>query len=176
MAALNTAAIQTSIVNVMTGAFIGLRSLATGRFQDSIDGANKALALAVPTFNVEVDGVDVHSASPLSNSASLSIETVDLTITLSYTLPPNMMVADRYAAQATITNDANLVRQALTMPGNLVNNGAGTPVPTGIVSGLLTGPSGAAQPSISFARDWEAQTATTTIQAAAVVVVDQLIA
>jgi hypothetical protein len=109
----------------------------------------------------------------MSNSGDRSIETLDLEITINYVLPPTTQTTERRAKQATIANAGNLAIQALTMPGNLTDDGAGSPVATNIVSGLLTGPGGLGRPSAVYAYEWDTLTATTTIAASAVVVVTQ---
>jgi hypothetical protein len=173
--ALATAAIQTSIRNVLDGTFTGIRDITVGTFKvgSPSEEAAKALALTAPAYEIEIGGQQEHPATPLSNSASIAIEMLPITIAITYALPTVAEVSARYAIQATIANNANLLVQALTFPGNLADDGAGTPVATGIVSGMLMGEGGVNRPSVTHERDWSKQTATTTINASAVVVVTQ---
>jgi|GEM_PF-3502826 len=172
--ALDVAAITRSIRNVLDGTFTGIRDVASGTYQDAQAVENKGLALVTPTFDIDVAGIATHSAAPFSVSSSRSIEVLDLSIVITTTLPSGVLIDERYTAQAAQVNNANLAIQALTFPGNLDDDAASpTPNPTGIVSGMLTGPGGTGNPVASFARDWSTQIATTTIQASAVVVVAQ---
>lgn len=173
MPALNTAAIQTAIRNVIDGTFTGVRDITAGTYSAGQPAEVKGLMIVTPTYDVEITDSADHGASDISNSSSRAIVTLGIVITVGYVLPPVVLTADRYVVQATIVNNADLLVQALTMPGNLDDDGAGTPVPTSIVSGMLFGPGGAGRPSIAHTRDWPALTATTTINASAVVVVTQ---
>ena len=171
--ALSTAAIQTAVVSVLDGTWTGVRDVGSGTLQIDNATATKGLSLVTPTFDVVIDSIEQHPASDLSVSSDRSIVLIGLTATVNYALPATIISADRLAIQATMANHADLIVQALTFPGNLDDDGAGTPVPTGIVSGMLGGPNGAPRPSVSFSRDWNAQTAQTTIAASATVVITQ---
>lgn len=171
--ALDIAAIQTAITEVLDGTFTGVRDVAANTYQAAniTADASHAMALTRPTFEIEIKSSARHGAAPAYVAGSRSLETFDIDVGFVYALPSTIQTSERYEVQAAMIQNANLAIQALTFPMNLATTAAAAS--TGIISGMLFGPGGSGYPHAEHDRDWATSIGRTTIHASAVVDVTQ---
>jgi hypothetical protein len=123
-------------------------------------------------FDVRMLGQLRHGSTPASINGSYRNVLVPVEVTITTTLKTTAQDSDRMAQRAAAASVADDAVQALTYPGNLTTDAAGTA--TGIVSGMLFGPDGTGLPQWSVtAEDWDLQLHRSVIRGGAVVVVTQ---
>ena len=142
MSTINAAAILKRIEQVLVDSLGNLRTVPAGRFQaDSYEGISddtEAIrAFVLPTVDAEIVAMRRHPQSPMTmHSLALMEIDVKASITRATDATAKVDAATRRTVKAAAVADADIVRQALSYPGNLATTSAGTS--TGIVTGMLS--------------------------------------
>jgi hypothetical protein len=138
---LATAPILRAIREVCEGTIGTLRTVPAGRVAYGMHSglAEDELArssFVTPLFDV-VPGELRAASSTTGLVGSFGIKELDITVTLAYTLPQEVLADDREAMRATVYDDMDVIAQALTSPRppNLAQTLAA--VPTNLVGGAL---------------------------------------
>jgi len=172
--------IRTAIEELIEGTIGTTRTVNANVFKSGAmagksDGANQALAADIAyeyRFDVETFGLSAHPATPLSNKGSRRIALLPVSILIKRRLPDRAQDAQRKSIRGDMESALEDVIQALALPHNLDENNAGTN--TDIIGGCLHGPGGEGWPQYEpIEEDWEQHLATATIEASAIVYVNQ---
>lgn len=142
MAYAATAAVLTAVRGVLESAEGTLRTIAATRFHgglpEGLDGSEESLrALERARCEPFVRVVGPHATNFVANS-NLHLLDVEVTVRVARHLGPEHRLTDatRDTVIALAAEDADVIRQALTYPGNLTQTSGGTA--TNLVSNLLT--------------------------------------
>lgn len=181
MSSYRPAVIREALKGVMTGTLGSVRTVPRGMFEyGNFDGApdtaNQAQALtAEHRFDVKVDNFRANGSTPCSNLGPSKHARIDVTVDIWTRLHSTVQDDERDAQRAKISTNAELAIQALTRPNNLTVDEHG--LPTGIVSGLLSGPDNSSQPvHETVLEDWSKHIHRSRIRASAIVVIGQFTA
>lgn len=146
-----------------------------GAFDGNNDRSNHALTLDIRyqhRFDVVLGPLRQNGSSPMSNKGPARHSTIDITVEIWTRLGSTVNVEERDLQRERVEQNAELAIQALAYPGNLTTSLDG--LPTGIVSGLLSGRDNNATPTWEVVtEDWTKQIHRSRISAAAIVVVGQ---
>lgn len=156
---MNESAIVEAVRGVIRGELGSVRTVPADTFGDgmpaswlAMDSARRLRTGVKSTFDVEIDPAQ-RTAAVGPPTASLSVEAIRLTITLTYALAA---VADavtddyRHGVRTGAAADARTIRLALEWPGNLLVDGDANA--TGLISGRLQ----AQGPARRKREDWDA--------------------
>lgn len=165
MAYVDTTAILVRLREVLDSAQGTLRTIAAGRFDsglyDGLDVDAQALrALDIPIVEASIASTGHHPASPsvMGNLAFRSIE-VEVRVVRSATLAHKLNTTTRDTLRGLAAQDADVIAQALTYPGNLTQTAAAAA--TGLVSGCLRYPEGGSSIETDFEDDVGARVVST---------------
>ncbi len=141
MAFVDHDAILTAIREICDSGTGNIRTIAAARFQGGAyrgqsPGSEALYSLAAPTFRTAITGQRRHPDSPPITS-TLGLYEIDVQIEVIRTLELRHKLTDsiRDDAKALAANDADVLAQALSWPGNLTQTSGADP--TGLVSGYL---------------------------------------
>jgi hypothetical protein len=178
-----SSAIRTAIIELIRGSIGVVRIVPAGLFEPGVFEGQKTAAQQAKTidhrfahrFDLKVDRQSKNAATPISSKASYRLSQYSVTINITTRLKAATRDDDREIQRAKAEGDTDLVIQALNYPGNLLATlGAQQ---TGIVSGLLQGPDGAATPIWELVEEnWEQHLLRSRIVAEATVIQQQAVA
>ncbi len=141
MANVDHDAILTTVREVIDDGNGSVRTVTSGRFNGGAyagqpPGSETLYALATPTFRTAITGQRRHPASP-PILGSFTLYEIDVEVEVIRGLQLRHKVNDdiRDDAKALAANDADVLAQALTYPGNMTGTSASAL--TGLVSGVL---------------------------------------
>lgn len=181
MSSYRPAVIRDALKGVIEGTLGSVRTVPRGRFRygafdGAPDAANHAQALTSEhRYDVKIDNMRGNGSTPVSNMGPSKHARVDVTIDIWTRLGATVVDDERDAQRAKISSNAELAIQALTRAGNLTVDATG--LPTGIVSGLLTGADNSPLPTHeTVLEDWTKHMHHSRIRAAAIVVIGQFTA
>ena len=133
--------VLTAIREVCEGSVGSVRTVVSdtmlsGLHTGMADARKATLALVKPRFDVQPVAWGKHVSTP-SVKGTVAIREIQLNLLVSYHLEitDDLNQAEKEAIRATVFNNAETIRQALTFPGNLTQTASATS--TGLVSGLL---------------------------------------
>lgn len=176
------AAIRQAVTDVLNGARGVTRVVAAGNMLAGVHEGQtatqrKALALhgATHRYDVELTRLRSHEASPAGGTSNYRLARLNIAITVTTAAKAVIREDARGTVLAAIMSDLETAAQALAYPGNLEFTAA--LVPTGIVSGLLSGPDGEGRfPECDIvSQDWAHQLITSRITASCVVNIAQAV-
>lgn len=142
MAYMNTTAIQTRLREVLDGGAGTLRTIDSGRFDGTGHYSGQSIeaqgirSLVKPLIEAEIVSVGRHPDSPPAmHSDALREVEVEIRVIRHAELTDKLTASTRDALKGLAAQDADVVAQALTFPGNLTSTAAGTA--TGLLTGLM---------------------------------------
>ncbi len=141
MANVAAAAIFTAIREVIEDATGSIRTIPAARFNGGLytgleRGAGTFRALAAPIVETEIVSDTRNEATPPVNcSRAIRDLMIEITVVRQIEGPHKLDDDTRDAAKAAAAVDTDLIRQALTLPGNLTQTAAATA--TNLISGSL---------------------------------------
>lgn len=172
-------AIRGAIKGVMEGRLGTVRTCPDGMFKYGVfDGqpliATQALAIDIRfhhRFDIVFGPLRRHESTPVSTQSSFRMSRLAIEIPIWTTLATTVQLEARDAQRSLVAADASTAMEALTRPNALTVDNLG--VPTGIVSGLLSG-DGDAYPEWGItSEDWTLGLLKSRITATAIVVISQ---
>lgn len=172
-------AIRGAIKGVMDGRLGTVRTCPDGLFKHGTFEGQPDTALQAMTidiryrhrFDILLGGLRRHESTPVSTQSSMRISQLSITIPIWTGLQTTAQETARETQRSSIAADASTAMEALTRPNALTLDNLG--IPTGIVSGLLSG-DGDAYPTWEIvSEDWTIGLLKSRITATAIVVISQ---